>query len=162
MSSHIERTKALRTIWRRLLTVLLLLLILLIPIITFAGKAAVILLIFCLGNIGGYVGIHTRLKTLTNAEVIELAKSWLAIAVPSIVGGILALVLYLIFISGILTGGLFPVIVSDININHDDFQMVFSQHANAPSEYAKLFFWSFVAGYSERYVTRLIDSIQSK
>jgi len=79
-----------------------------------------------------------------------------------LVGGILALLLFMIFVSGLLKGDLFPVFVPDIDPNpafKENFFILFEIHGG-PTDYAKLIFWSFVAGFSERFVIDVISQFQ--
>lgn len=155
------RQQALEIVWRRLFVIFVLLLAVIAAITFFAGDMRVSLLLFFIGNIGGYVTIHKSLANLKDGELIELSASWLGIVVPSFVGGILALVLYLLFLSNILSGEIFPQFAADDNVPKG-VESIFAQHATGMSEYAKLFFWSFVAGFNQKYVVDVIDSVRSR
>ncbi|WAK01351.1 hypothetical protein [Methylobacter sp. YRD-M1] len=161
-----NRQDALNIVWRKLLIIFIVLLALSIILSLMAGSYTVPVLTFIIGNIGGYVGIHRSLSALTDTEVDQLSKSWLGLVVPSFVGGILACVLYILFISGIISGELFPEIVEDAvkegATKPEGFEDIFHQHAKGFSEYAKLFFWAFVAGFNQKYVVDVIDSIKSR
>src|SRR5262245_15314589 len=65
---------------------------------------------FCFecGIIGGFVSVQQRLKQVSNEELAYLSQSWTAILMVPIFGGIFALVLYLLFLAGIIEGSLFP------------------------------------------------------
>ncbi|AXK40918.1 hypothetical protein [Crenobacter cavernae] len=156
------RQQALSVIWRKLLLIFVLLLGISIPLSLLGGPFTVPLLTFIAGNVGGYVGIHRSLSGLKDQEVVELSTSWLGLIVPSFVGGILACVLYTLFISGIIRGELFPNIVNDSGAAPEDFGAIFHQHADGPAAYAKLLFWAFVAGFNQQYVVDVIDSIRSR
>ncbi|MCD4674935.1 MAG: hypothetical protein K8S18_02935 [Desulfobacula sp.] len=84
-----------------------------------------------------------------------------SIIVPSLVGGILAIILYLLFLSGIVAGDLFPVFIPDEDVR-TGFDSIFDQHAKEMKDYAKILFWSFVAGFNQKYVVDIINSITSK
>lgn len=156
------RQQGLKLIWRKLLLVFVILLGVSALVAFQGGSAAVPILAFIAGNIGGYVGTHRNLINLTDAEVIELSDTWLGLVIPSFVGGILACVLYTIFISGIISGELFPRIVPDQGPSPEGFQSIFHQHADGAAEYAKLIFWSFVAGFNQKYVVDVVESIKSR
>lgn len=156
------RQEALAIIWRKLLIIFALLLGISVPLSLLGGKFAVPLLTFVAGNVGGYVGIHRSLSELTDQELAELSNSWLGLIVPSFVGGILACVLYTLFISGIISGELFPKIIEDSGKAPEHFGAIFHQHADGPAAYAKLLFWAFVAGFNQQYVVNIIDSIRSR
>src|SRR5262249_47269456 len=98
-TTAMTRQQALQVMWRRLLIVLATFVAVCAVATYFAGAMRVPVLVFLIGNIGGYVTIHRSLKDLTDAELIELSTSWLGIVVPSFVGGILGLVLYILFLS---------------------------------------------------------------
>jgi hypothetical protein len=155
------RQEALNVIWRRLLVIFATILTASIAVALFAGNVRVPTLLFLFGNIGGYVGIHKNLGELKNDELVELSGSWLGIVVPSFVGGILALLIYLLFLSGILGGDLFPKFEPDAAVRNG-FDAIFDQHAAGSSEYAKLLFWGFVAGFNQKYVVDVIDSIKNR
>jgi hypothetical protein len=161
-----SRQESLNIIWRKLLSVLIILLGLSAAISLKPGPFTVPELVFIAGNIGGYVGIHRMLNSLSDTEIIQLSFSWLGLVVPSFVGGILACVLYLLFISGIISGNLFPKIIADTfetgTVRPNSFVVIFHQHADGAPEYAKLLFWSFVAGFNQKYVVDIIESIKSR
>lgn len=157
------RQQALNVVWCKLLLIFVILLTLSIALSMYANPFTVPFLTFIAGNIGGgYVGVHRNLSSLTDIEVRELSTSWLGLIVPSFVGGILACVLYTLFVSGIISGELFPRIVVDVGEIPPGFEAVFHQHADGASEYAKLLFWSFVAGFNQKYVVDVIESIKSR
>jgi hypothetical protein len=161
-----NRQESLNTIWRKLLLIFVVLLGLSVAISIKDGPFTVPGLIFITGNIGGYVGIHRNLSNLSDTEIIQLSSSWFGLIVPSFVGGILACVLYLLFISGIISGELFPRIIEDgthnVMIQKESFAMIFNQHADGGAEYAKLLFWTFVAGFNQKYVVDVIETIKSR
>lgn len=161
-----NRQESLNIIWRKLLIVFIALLGLSVVISLKAGLFTVPELVFIAGNIGGYVGVHRNLSNLSDIEVSQLSSSWLGLIVPSFVGGILACLLYLLFISGIISGELFPKIVEDTVVEGtkqpESFVVIFYQHADGAAEYAKLLFWTFVAGFNQKYVVDIIESIKSR
>lgn len=156
-----SRQEALRDLWKRLLGLLLGVLTLCLAVLYFGNTARTGVLVFLIGNIGGYVGVHRSLGDLKDDEVIELAKSWWSIVAPSFVGGVLALVLYLLFMSRILEGALFPAFVADDNAPKG-VESILAQHAADMPAYAKLFFWSFVGGFNQKYIVDIVNSIKAK
>ncbi len=118
--------------------------------------------VFFAGFIGGFVGLQRRLKALPPEELTLLANSWVCIVLSPIAGAILAEVVYLLFISHLLQGNLFPTFVPDHpGPSQDGFKTLFEVHCEEPSEYAKIMFWSFVAGFSEKFATNVIGQFQS-
>ena len=116
------------------------------------------------GIVGGFVGIQRRLRELTIDDLKLLADSRIFLILAPLVGGVLAIVLYVIFLSGLLQGDLFPkflvIDVKDGGQVDKGFLSIFNQHAETFSDYAKLMFWSFVAGFSERFVTDVIGKFE--
>ena len=161
-----NRQEALAIIWRKLLIIFVVLLGSSVAIAYKPGLFTVPELVFIVGNIGGYVGIHKNLNILSDDEISQMSSSWLGLIVPSFIGGILACLLYLLFISGIISGQLFPRIVADVveagMKKPSSFAVIFHQHADGAPEYAKLLFWSFVAGFNQKYVVDIIESIKNR
>lgn len=159
-----NRQLALNIIWKRLFLIFTALLLLSVTFTIFITDFRVPLIVFITGNIGGYVGFHRRLAHLSDDEIINLSTSWFGVALPSFIGGILAGILYILFISGVIEGQLFPTITPDekclLNEPLESFDVIFCQHAQGYASYAKLLFWSFVAGFNQDYVVDLIDSIK--
>ncbi|MBD3647188.1 MAG: hypothetical protein HUJ31_06975 [Pseudomonadales bacterium] len=122
--------------------------------------------VFLGGLIGGFVSIQQRLPNIGLSELRELSGSWLSILLIPINGGIFALVLMLIFLSGILEGAMFPTYHHE-SIDQSDLVASFVNWlsntfpASGP-DVAKLLFWSFVAGFSERFVPQIIRKTVDK
>jgi hypothetical protein len=119
-------------------------------------------LVIASGVIGGFVTLQRRLKDLTIDDLELLESSWLQICLSPLVGGILALLLYIIFLGGLLTGSVFPVFIQDGGKDAARFSTIFAQHAVSYQDYAKLFVWSFVAGYSEHFVTDVLGRFEGE
>jgi hypothetical protein len=83
----VTRQEALNTIWKRLLVVLCAVLAICMDVQLAGGTARVGLLVFLIGNIGGYVSVHCGLNDLKDEEVVGLAFSWWSIVVPPFIGG---------------------------------------------------------------------------
>ncbi|MGH1481118.1 MAG: hypothetical protein ACRBM6_20695 [Geminicoccales bacterium] len=105
------------------------------------------------GLVGGFVGIQRRLKDLTMEDLALLADSRIYLLLAPSVGGVLALVLYIIFLSELLQGDLFPKFQPDVHVRGEPdttgFFSIFNQHAAAG-----------FAGYSERFVTDVIGKFE--
>jgi hypothetical protein len=156
-----NRQQALAVIWQRLLIILLGMLAIITLIVNFGGHFRVGPLVFLIGNVGGYVSAQRSLASLTDNEVIGLASSWLGLIVPPLVGGILGLVLYILFLSKLIAGDVFPTFVPDANAPRD-FSALINQHAEDMKDYAKLCFWAFVAGFNQNYAVDLINAVRNK
>ena len=162
--SAIERQENLQKITKRLIiftsTVLCTIAVGLYVLYSFidGGKHSyLVLLVFTSGLLGGFVSIQQRLPNMNADELKILSKSWFSITLIPINGGIFALVLMIIFIGNIIQGALFP--------SYPDFEItdlvtfrkwITSSYPVSGANVAKLLFWSFVAGFSERFVPQII------
>ncbi|TKB27433.1 hypothetical protein FCL47_04655 [Desulfopila sp. IMCC35006] len=119
---------------------------------------------FSAGIIGGFVGLQRRLKLMSEDDLALLANSWVYVCLSPLVGGILAVVLYVLFISTLISGDLFPKFIPDSNELcievKKGFSTIFAVHGESV-DYAKMMFWSFVAGFSERFVTDIISKFET-
>jgi hypothetical protein len=121
-------------------------------------------LAFTCGIIGGFVSIQQRLKSVSDEELELLARSWFQIVLIPIFGGVFALVLYCLFLSGIVSGHVFPAFTmpKPATTGPDNNFMIDLLTKTYPStgpDLAKLLFWSFVAGFSERFVPQIITKV---
>ena len=116
---------------------------------------------FGCGLVGGFISIQQRLKKVSRGELELLSKSWFQIVLVPIYGGIFALILYVGFLSRIVTGDLFPIFVIQPFHNPpttDDLRNFFATTYPASGmDLAKLLFWSLIAGFSERFVPQIIS-----
>ena len=119
---------------------------------------------FTCGIIGGFVSIQQRLKSVSDEELELLARSWFQIVLIPIFGGIFALVLYCLFLSGIISGHVFPAFSMpkppaagpDTNFMVD---LLIRTYPSTGPDLAKFLFWSFAAGFSERLVPQIITKV---
>lgn len=119
---------------------------------------------FLCGIIGGFVSIQQRIPKVRDEELILLTRSWFQILLVPIFGGVFALVLYCLFLSGIVTGDLFPAFYMPLPANNqpDTAFMIALFTETYPEDgesFAKFLFWSFVAGFSERFVPQIITKV---
>lgn len=118
------------------------------------------------GVIGGFVSIQQRLKNVSDQELELLTMSWFQILLIPIFGGVFALVLYVIFLSGIVSGHLFPEFhfpkkpESGLS-NSFILDILKNTYPKSGEALAKFLFWSFVAGFSERFVPQIISKVTS-
>ena len=118
------------------------------------------LFVFMSGVIGGFVSIQRKLRTLPPRELDLIANSWVYTSLPPLAGGVLALLLYTLFLSEILTGALFPEFEADSKPLTEGIEALYQQHGDF-QDYAKLIFWCFVAGFSQNFVTGLIGKFEN-
>ena len=102
-----------------------------------------------------------QLKTFARADLELLASSWFQIVLIPVYGGLFALILYVGFLSQIVTGAMFPrfwVAPFHSPPTTADLQAFFGQSYPASGgDLAKLLFWSLVAGFSERFIPQIIS-----
>lgn len=162
--SAIERQKYLHKITQRLViftgTVLCIIavgLYILYSYIESNEHSYLVLLVFASGLLGGFVSIQQRLPKITVDELKILSSSWFSITLIPINGGVFALVLMIMFVGNIIQGSLFPS-YPDFDINDFvTFKMWLTlAYPVSGTNVAKLLFWSFVAGFSERFVPQII------
>ena len=119
---------------------------------------------FATGLIGGFVSIQQRIKQVSDEELELLSRSWFQVLLIPVYGGIFALVLYLAFLSHIVQGPLFPAfslpVFGDPPSTEDMKNLFISTYPATATDFAKLIFWSFVAGFSERFVPQIIGNAQ--
>ena len=124
-------------------------------------RTYLLLIVFAAGIVGGFVSIQQRLPKADLEKLKELSQSWTSLLLIPLNGGIFAIVLHIIFLSGLLQGSFFPeyLPLEDFNSETlvDDFNKFLTTTfpKNGPNV-AKLIFWSFVAGFSERFVPQII------
>lgn len=116
-----------------------------------------------IGAGGGLIALQRRLKQFSMEDLELLSSSWIYITLPPFVSGLLAFVLYVIFLSDLLGGKLFPHFEPEpwTTGQHTEcgFCLLFKTQGHA-EDYAKLIFWSFVAGFSERFVIDIINRFE--
>jgi hypothetical protein len=120
---------------------------------------------FGCGLLGGFVSIQQRLKKIGDEELELLSQSWYQILLIPIYGGIFAGILYVGFLSNIVEGPLFPkfaapVFTQPIPTTNDIRAFLQQTYPASGADLAKLIFWAFVAGFSERLVPQIIDKSQ--
>ena len=69
--------------------------------------------------------------------------------------------IYILFISGMLTGALFPEFTPDDSTKSAGMSVLFDFHCSTPEDYGKALLWGFIAGFSERFATDIISRFES-
>lgn len=167
MSAENNRTRMLLVISKRLVLFAALSLVAttIVFTITFFFKERLMIswLVFECGIVGGFVSIQQRLKSIETKELLLLSESWATILVIPIYGGIFSLLLYILFLAGLVQGHLFPSFyIPEFEIPPTTENIVSFLTKTYPSQggdVAKLIFWSFVAGFSERFVPQIISKV---
>lgn len=122
----------------------------------------VMTLIFCSGAVGGVVNNYFRLAKLTEVEGEQHANTPLVITqmyVSMVIAGILAFVAYGLFLSGLIQGSLFPEFENTAQPYAGLREMLLGLAPKTNLDAAKAILWGFIAGFSERFVPNIIDSI---
>jgi len=138
----------------------------------YLDKVTALMAVAAAGAIGGFVSALRRLYSFQRVFPINFFKKghkadlYLVIysMIPSIVGLIAAVTLYLIFASGLITGQLFPNFspATESIPKADPFQnFVWNWRPSGAQDYAKALVWSFLAGFSERFVPDLLTHLAS-
>jgi hypothetical protein len=116
---------------------------------------------FGCGLVGGFVSIQQRLKKIPDEELELLSRSWFQILLIPVYGGVFALILYLAFLGNIVEGAMFPRFsIPEFSVppSAQDMKNLFTAtYPTAGVDLAKLIFWSFIAGFSERFVPQIIS-----
>lgn len=164
-----DKLATIRTISNRLARALSILVVLFVPgaIYTYLEPDNVLIsapmAAFAAGVIGGFVGLQRRLKRMSEEDLALLSNSWVYVCLSPLVGGILAVVVYVLFVSGLLAGDLFPKFLPDdppASGRPQGLAALFAIHGG-PADYAKMLFWSFVAGFSERFATDIVSRFET-
>lgn len=120
-------------------------------------------LCFECGLLGGFVSIQQRLRKIEGEELALLSESWATIMLIPIYGGVFALVLYVLFLSGLVRGHLFPEFYVPTfhspPTTEDVVAFLKTSYPVSAPDVAKFVFWSFVAGFSERFVPQIIHKV---
>ncbi len=121
-------------------------------------------LIFVAGTVGGVVNSFRRIQSLTLTKARQagvMAEKLIVIQIylSPFVGGIFAMVLYVIFMSGFVQGVLFPAFaaVESPFTTFESFAALAMPATN--NDMAKALLWAFVAGFTEGLVPNFITKI---
>lgn len=121
-----------------------------------------LLLLFFSGTLGGTISTYIRVKSLPLMDQEKPTIKKLAIIqiyITPIVAGIFGFILYLLFVSGILAGALFPEFVG-LEANFETAQSMFDLVTTKTNlDAMKALVWAFIAGFSERMVPNILDKI---
>jgi len=163
----IERQRKMLKVTKRLLIFagisLVLTVLVFIPTFYYESRLLISWLGFECGIIGGFVSIQQRLKNIDDNQLALLSQSWASILLVPLYGGIFALALYIIFLSGLIEGTMFPEfavpVFDDPPTTDNIIQLLKETYPKTAGDFAKFIFWSFVAGFSERFVPQIINKV---
>jgi hypothetical protein len=169
---HLRRT-IVRRIFLAQTAILLLCVALIIVFSIFTQEAGTLPFSFLLGALGGSVSLIRRLPSEAMPNLQGLAVDRVSTIAPLMFGGIMAIVTYLLFMSGILTGdggtGLFT---SNLFPNFTRPSIPAGETLTVPRilqirpssvmDVGKLLVWSFLAGHSERFVASVLSTLEQR
>jgi hypothetical protein len=117
-------------------------------------------LVFAAGSIGGVLSLQRRIQSLPRhgeslSDLVELSGR-MTVKFTPIIGGIFAVVLFLVFQSGLVEGALFPKFPPQAVANFVDF---IGLRPASGTEWGKLLVWSFIAGFAETFVPDTLDRL---
>ncbi len=122
------------------------------------------------GILGGFVSSQRRMQRIPNdgdplVTLFELDSAGYYLWLSPLLGAVFAIVLALMFIAGILEGSMFPTFYSPSTHHREGltfFTFTWSTLPISGADYARLFVWSFLAGFAERLVPDNLDRLASK
>jgi hypothetical protein len=119
-------------------------------------------MVFAAGATGGLLSLQRRLQSLPSygeslSDLVELSGR-MTVRFTPIIGGVFAIVLFLVFASGLASSTLFPTLPPKTNVS--DFA-TFIEHLQPENtlDWGKLLVWSFIAGFAERFVPDTLDRL---
>ncbi|WP_162054671.1 hypothetical protein [Pontibacter pamirensis] len=122
------------------------------------------------GVMGGLISMLQRFQSLTNDgdpinNVSQMTYGQFGVSISAITGAISAVVLFMVFEAGLLSGELFPshAVPSEDDKDSSSF-LNFYTHVgpNSIGGFAKLIVWCFIAGFAERFVPDTLSRFVSK
>lgn len=125
------------------------------------------------GALGSIVFFLRRFSHLREAELLYLNSSWWGTLIPVIMGAVMGLVLYVIFMAGLLTGdgggglftsNLFPNFTRPTVPDGEllAIKTIFTVRPESVQDFGKLMVWCFLSGYSERIVPDILASLERR
>jgi hypothetical protein len=131
-------------------------------------SAAIAACVVYWGIIGGFVSSQRRMQTIPSdgdplISVLGLDDAQYYLWLSPLLGAVFAVILTWMFMGGLVSGSIFPAFNIVGQKNPFGFEELFHWPAmTGPAEYAKLFLWSFLAGFAERLVPDNLDRLASK
>jgi hypothetical protein len=125
------------------------------------------------GMLGAFFSALTRLYRVSELPLALISETVLELKgvhlmmyslVPPIVGAIASVVIYVGFVSKLIGGGLFPEMACKSTANKcTEFVQVLNDYGPKEAvDYGKVLIWAFIAGFSERLVPDMLQSIVAK
>jgi len=139
--------------------------------IALTSHVTVLMAVAGAGALGGFVSALRRVYTFQRVFPVNFFTSWRKVnfylvvysMIPSLVGTIAAVTLYVVFASGLMTGEIFPKFAwAAGSVRTNNFHDFVWNWAPADAvDYGKALVWGFIAGFSERFVPDLLTRLAS-
>ncbi len=137
------------------------------------GNIWTVLVVLFVGQMGGFLSVQQRLQTSTEVcdplfKELQLNAGQFSVAVIApISGAVFAVVLYFLFVAGLLSGGLFPQFGPQGATNalvapphyHDITEFLDKAWPTTTIDWGKLLVWAFIAGFAERFVPDVLSRL---
>jgi hypothetical protein len=121
------------------------------------------------GMTGGFVSVFLRIYRTPEGDDALLSAKMLrsdraSVVTKPLLGALFALVLHLLFMSKLLSGGLFPTLsISEKDTAAGVFKdFLFGTVRATDADFAKLLTWCFIGGFAERFVPDILDRLTSE
>ena len=133
----------------------------------------ILMVVVLAGIVGAFFSALTRLHRVDQLPLALMSDTVLGLnglhlvvysIVPPVVGAVAAVVVYLAFVSGIIDGGLFPKLVCKAATKtcNDLVQVLNDYGPEKAADYGKALVWSFFAGFAERLVPDMLQSVLAR
>ncbi len=131
----------------------------------YTDHQATLPIVLLFGALGSFISQQRRLKEFSDEDFELFNFSTIYKWLSPVGGAVLAGILYLMFIGDLLAGDIFPSFLAPQTDQGkprvSGIKVIFEIGSPIPGDYAKLLFWSFVAGYSERFVTDILGRFET-
>src|SRR6187402_957305 len=130
----------------------------------------ILVLVTLSGMLGAFFSALTRLYNVDQLSLalisptVSKLNGWHLLMysfVPPVVGAIASVVLYVGFVSGLVSGGVFPAMSckGDGKTCTDLIEVLRVYGPTGANDYGKALIWAFIAGFSERFVPDILQSL---
>jgi hypothetical protein len=133
----------------------------------FHGNIPTFWVVFFIGEMGGFLSVQHRLQKADGGDPLfrelQLSSGWFSIVVVApIIGSFFAVLLYFLFVAGLLQGGFFPTFAGGDSAKAGSVTLSDFLAHGVPAtiaDWGKLMVWSFIAGFAERFVPGVLDRL---
>lgn len=135
------------------------------------GRIPTTVVVLLAGIMGGLISLQRRLQSTSEEtdpliSLFGLANAGAEVMLAPVSGAVFALLLYVLFISGLVQGALFPSIYTP-----DSYEgwksitfgvMSYYVGPKTGTDFGKLLVWCFIAGFAERFIPDTLDRLLQK